>query len=312
MIHIDSGKRKQREFIEKESDEPMGNEREQSEAVATADLAEQWHEALQELYTEFRKRSRAALKDYDEEDVHQARVSARKLLTLLQVLDPDGETGLYPLIKKAQKRFGRVRDADVLIGEFKALRKEAESEERNDEAKLFKRMAKLEKGERKDQRKKLSRKLPKIVNSKLDKKWKTFLKDDLPELAAQADVRRSVRELKDDYRKRRHVYQVTSDREGLYSEQALETLHQVRIAAKRSRYTAEAASFALDAKHAEDAERFKQVQKQLGEVNDRHVHIQIAEDYGPEALDVDQEHWNLFRKRLDDQLKASLEAVGEL
>lgn len=290
----------------------MGNEREQGEAIAAADAAEQWRDALEELYIEFRKRSRAALKDYGEEDVHQARVSARKLLTLLQVLDPDEETGLYRIIKKAQKRFGRVRDADVLIGEFKGLRKEAESEGRDDEAKLFKRMTKLEKQERKDQRKKLSRKLPKIVNSKLDKRWKTFLKDKLPELASQADVRRSMRELKDDYRKRRHVYQVTADREGPHSEQALDALHQVRIAAKRNRYTAEAASFALDAKHAEDAERFKKVQKQLGAVNDRHVHIQIAEDYGPEALDVDQEHWTLFLKRLDDQLKASLEAVGEL
>ncbi len=290
----------------------MGNEHQQGEAAAAVDVVEQWHDALEELYTEFRKRSRAALKEYDEEDVHQARVSARKLLTLLQVIDPDEETGLYRVIKKAQKRFGRVRDADVLIGEFKELRKEAQSEDRGDEAKLFKRMAKLEKEERKGQRKKLSRKLPKIVNNKLDKRWKTFLKEELSELASQADVRRSVRELKDDYRKRRHIYKVTADREGLYSEQALEALHQVRIAAKRSRYTSEAASFALDAKHAEDAERFKQIQKQLGEVNDRHVHVQIAEDYGPEALGADQEHWNLFRKRLDDQLKASLEAVGEL
>ncbi|MEJ8303380.1 CHAD domain-containing protein [Saccharibacillus sacchari] len=290
----------------------MGQEREKGEGIEATGRVEQWQNALDELYAEFRKRSKAALKNYDEEDVHQARVSARKLLTLLQVLDPDEETGLYRVIKKAQKRFGRVRDADVLIGEFKQLRKAAEAQKRQDEAKLFKRMAKLEKEERKDQRKKLSRKLPKIVNNKLDKRWKSFLKNDLPELSTQADVRRSVRELKDDYRKRRHVYQVTSDREGPYSEPALEALHQVRIAAKRSRYTAEAAAFALDDKHAQEAERFKAVQKQLGEVNDRHVRIQIAEDYGPEALGADEESWTLFRERLDEQLHESLSRMGEL
>ncbi|NGZ77031.1 CHAD domain-containing protein [Saccharibacillus alkalitolerans] len=290
----------------------MGNEREQAGAVAAPDLVEQWREALEGLYAEFRKRSRAALKDYDEEDVHQARVSARKLLTLLTVLEPDGETGLYRPIKQAQKRFGRVRDADVLIGEFKTLRKEAKQEGRDEEASLFKRMAKLEKEERKDQRKKLSRKLPKIVNGKLDRRWKAFLEKDLPEFAGSADVRGSLRDLKDDYRKRRHFYQVTADREGRYSNEALDALHQVRIAAKRCRYTAEAAEFAIDDKQAEEAEQFKLIQKQLGEVNDRHVRIVIADDYGPEALGADESSWSSFRGRLDEQLREAMAEVGEL
>ncbi|CAM3537303.1 MULTISPECIES: CHAD domain-containing protein [Saccharibacillus] len=293
----------------------MSNERESYVLTMqedTPELIEQWRDALDELYTEFRKRSRAALKDYDVEDVHQARVSARKLLTLLPVLDPDDESGLYRPIKKAQKRFGRVRDADVLIGEFKQLRQEAKEAGRGDESRLFKRMAKLEKEERRSQRKKLSAKLPKIVNGKLDRQWKMFLKEDLPELAARADVMGGVRELKDDYRKRRHVYQVTADRAGVYSDEALDALHQVRIAAKRCRYTAEAAAFALGDKQAEDAEHFKSVQKRLGEVNDRHVRIRIADDYGPEALGADEAGWNAFRERLDAQLKEALEEVGEL
>ena len=272
----------------------------------------QWREALDELYTEFRKRSRAALKDYEVENVHQARVSARKLLTLLPIIDPDDETGLYRPIKQAQKRFGRVRDADVLIGEFKQLRKESAEAGREEEAKLFKRMAKLEKEERRSRRKKLSTRLPKIVNGKLDRRWKAFLNDSLPELAERADVRAGLRDLKDDYRKRRHTYQVTADREELYSEEALQALHQVRIAAKRCRYTAEAAAFALSDKQAEEAEHFKSVQKRLGEINDRHVRIQIAEDYGPEALGADEAGWNAFRQRLDEQLKESLSEIGEL
>ncbi|WP_172254428.1 CHAD domain-containing protein [Saccharibacillus deserti] len=293
----------------------MSNEQDQYVLTIQEDmpeLLEQWREALDELYAEFRKRSRAALKDYDVEDVHQARVSARKLLTLLPVLDPDDETGLYRPIKQAQKRFGRVRDADVLIGEFKQLRKESREAGREEEAGLFKRMAKLEKEERRGRRKKLSAKLPKIVNGKLDRRWKAFLQDSLPELVGRADVGASMRELKDDYRKRRHVYQVTSDREGKYSEPALEALHQVRIAAKRCRYTAEAAAFALGDKQAEEAERFKNVQKRLGEVNDRHVRIQIAEDYGPEALGADEENWKAFRERLGGQLKEALGEVGDL
>ncbi|OWA33418.1 hypothetical protein B9G55_22385 [Saccharibacillus sp. O16] len=288
----------------------MGQEQEHT--AFDPEQTRQWSEALEELYQEFRSRSRAALKEYDEEDVHQARVSARKLLTLLQVLDPDEQTGLYRPIKQAQKRFGRVRDADVLIGEFKGLRKQAKSEGRDAEATLFKRMAKLEKEERRGQRKKLSRKLPKIVNKRLDRQWQAFLDESLPELAAEADVRGSLRELRDDYRKRRHFYQVTAEREGPHSDAALDALHQVRIAAKRCRYTAEAAAFALDDKQLQVAERFKGIQKQLGEVNDRHVRIQIAEEYGPEALDADEESWQAFRNRLDEELRAALAEVGEL
>ncbi|WP_018979039.1 CHAD domain-containing protein [Saccharibacillus kuerlensis] len=290
----------------------MTNEQKKAGAVAVADQTEEWRKALNELYAEFRKRSRAALKNYDVEDVHQARVSARKLLTLLPVLDPEDKTGLYRPIKQAQKRFGRVRDADVLIGEFKDLRKEAKQADRTEEAQLFKRMAKLEKEERRTQREKLSRKLPKIVNGKLDRKWKAFLKEDLPELAGQANIQSGLRELKDDYRKRRHFYQVTADREGVYSDEALDALHQVRIAAKRCRYTAEAAEFAIDAKQAEEAEHFKMIQKQLGDVNDRHVRIQIADEYGPEALGADEESWNRFRNRLDGQLREAMAEVGEL
>ncbi|MCQ4088343.1 CHAD domain-containing protein [Saccharibacillus sp. JS10] len=290
----------------------MTHDRASEQTTVASDQIQPWSEALEQLYSEFRKRSRAALKDYEVEDIHQARVSARKLLTLIQILDPDGETGLYRIIKKAQKRFGRVRDADVMIADFKKLRQSAKSEGQMEEAKLYKKMTKLEKSERDRQRKKLSRKLPKIINRKLDKRWQNFIEQELPDFVGQADVRSSLRMLKDDYRKRRHMYQVTADREGASSEQSLDALHQVRIAAKRFRYTAEAAAFALEAKQAEEAKHFKKVQKKLGDVNDRHVRIQIVEDYGAEALNTDEESWNLFRSRLDEQLKTALSEVGEL
>ncbi|MDO3410437.1 CHAD domain-containing protein [Saccharibacillus sp. CPCC 101409] len=293
----------------------MGNRQEEDTSAQQQDLTgliDQWKEALDELYTEFRKRSRAAWKDYGDEDVHQVRVGARKLLTLLPIIDPDDETKLYRPIKQAQKRLGRVRDADVLIGEFKTKRREEEQAGREEEAGLFKRLAKLEKEERRSQRKKLSRKLPKLAGGKLDRKYKTFVKELLPELAERADVNRSLRELKDDYRKRRHTYQVTADREGIYSEEALEALHQVRIAAKRCRYTIASAEFAADTKYAEEADRYKDIQQRLGEINDRRTWIQIAEDYGPEALDADEETWRRFREQLDGELRAAVDNRGEL
>lgn len=84
----------------------------------------QWEQAMIKLYVNFRDYSKDALKGFGEENIHQSRVNSRKLLTLLSILDPDHSAAgeLYTRFKKAQKRLGKVRDADVLIESFKERR----------------------------------------------------------------------------------------------------------------------------------------------------------------------------------------------
>lgn len=145
----------------------------------------QWEQALNHLYINFWDYSHDALNKFADEDIHQARVNCRKLLSLLSILDPRHTSGLYPIFKKAQKRLGKVRDADVLIESFKNKRKQAKENGDSKTADLLKAVIAYQKDKRKTYRKKLTNELPELINEGLEEKWKTFLSEQLEALVAK-------------------------------------------------------------------------------------------------------------------------------
>ncbi|MFD2874829.1 CHAD domain-containing protein [Paenibacillus rhizoplanae] len=139
----------------------------------------QWEQAMNKLYINFQDYSKDARKGFNDEDIHQARVNSRKLLTLLSILDP-GHTAtadLYDSFKQAQKKLGRVRDADVLIGSFEARRKAAKAAGDKKTAKLLKAVIGHQKDTRKASRKKLKKALPKLSGQALEALWTPFYRD---------------------------------------------------------------------------------------------------------------------------------------
>lgn len=157
----------------------------------------QWEQAMHKLFINFRDYSKDALKNFDDEDIHQARVNSRKLLTLLSILDPDHSAAaeLYNVFKQAQKRLGKVRDADVLIESFKERRKRAKEAGEAKTAELLKAVIKHQKDKRKEYRKKLEAELPKLAGKELDGLWEAFRSSTLEPLAAKRDVNVVMREL---------------------------------------------------------------------------------------------------------------------
>lgn len=157
----------------------------------------QWEQAMSKLYINFQDYSKDACKGFNDEDIHQARVNSRKLLTLLSILDP-GHTAtadLYDSFKQAQKKLGRVRDADVLIGSFEARRKAAKAAGDKKTAKLLKAVIEHQKDTRKDARKKLKKALPKLSGQALEALWTPFIETGLEPLAAKKDANVAMREL---------------------------------------------------------------------------------------------------------------------
>lgn len=63
----------------------------------------QWEQALNHLYINFWDYSHDALNKFADEDIHQARVNCRKLLSLLSILDPR-HTSVCTLFSKKRKR----------------------------------------------------------------------------------------------------------------------------------------------------------------------------------------------------------------
>jgi CHAD domain-containing protein len=267
---------------------------------------DQWEQALSELFTRFRSYGEKALRDFDAEDIHQARVNSRKLLTLLRILDRDHSSGLYPLIKQAQKRLGKVRDADVLIESFQTRRRSSEKNGEDKQAGLLKSVIRIQKKKRRSSRAKLASKLPQLISHAVSRKWDDFLGSELEPLLAKTDANQVMRELEVSYEQNKQAYRQVCRQSSPESPEAFNALHDLRISAKELRYTASAASFTLDQKFHSHEQVYKEVQEQLGVINDLRVWLDTVEAIGKDKLDVSKKTWEAFTNGLKSELREAL------
>lgn len=270
--------------------------------------ARQWEQAMNKLYINFRDYSQDVLKGFGDEDIHQARVNSRKLLTLLSILDPghSATEELYSTFKQAQKKLGKVRDADVLIASFKERRETAKEADDVKTAELLKAVIKYQKAKRKTFRKKLEDVLPKLSGKALDAQWTTFIDTQLEPLAAKKDANVVMRELEVAFEQKKKACKTLFKGPEAESKEAFEALHELRIAAKHLRYTANAAAFALNQKfHAHEA-IYKDIQDQLGVINDKRVWLETLNSIGREELDVGKKTWAAFTESLRAEVLEAL------
>jgi CHAD domain-containing protein len=263
---------------------------------------------MSKLYINFRDYSKDALGDFGDEDIHQARVNSRKLLTLLSILDP-GHTvtaGLYSTFKQAQKRLGKVRDADVLIASFKDRRKAAQEAGEAKTADLLKAVIKHQKDKRKVYRKKLEDELPKLTGKALDEQWDTFIGGQLETLAAKRDANVVMRELEVAFEQKKKACKTLFKGPEAESKDAFEALHELRIAAKELRYTASAAAFTLNQKFHGHEAVYKEIQEQLGVINDKRVWLETLNSIGREELNVGKKTWAAFTESLKAEVLEAL------
>lgn len=266
----------------------------------------QWEQALNLLYINFWDYSHDALNAFEVEDIHQARVNCRKLLTLLTLLDPQHTSELQPILAKAHKRLGKVRDADVLIEAFESKRKQAKQDGDTKTAELLKAVIKHQKDKRKRYRKKLAVVLPELINEQLDEKWKSFLSEQLNTLIANKDINVVIRELEVAYEQKKKACKAYFRGPDTNSEGAFECLHQLRIAAKKLRYTASAAKPLLHQKFHAHEELYKQIQAELGHINDIRNWLDMLKTTGRKELGIGKKTWNTFIAKLESDLLAAL------
>jgi CHAD domain-containing protein len=77
------------------------------------------------LMEELRRHVPEALKQWDEEAIHQARVATRRLKALIDLMKPvlgkDRRRPLAKVMRRLRRRLGPLRDADVMLGHLKEL-----------------------------------------------------------------------------------------------------------------------------------------------------------------------------------------------
>jgi CHAD domain-containing protein len=203
--------------------------------------------------------------DLDPEGVHQMRVATRRLRadlrTFRPVLDQGWSEPLRDELKWLGRGLGALRDADVMLGNFRKRVEELPDGDRAAAGKLVDRLA----AQREDALASLQR--------LLDGRRYRLLLDALVEAAGQprfadevdpgADARDVVPGLvASPWKKLRREVRRLGD------EPADEALHQVRIRAKRARYAAQAAAPAVGGQAKELADRLSDLQDVLGELQD--------------------------------------------
>jgi CHAD domain-containing protein len=223
---------------------------------------------LDELVRELLRRDRDARKD-ERDGVHKMRVATRRLRSALATYRPVLATNRTEFVRDELKWLGRElgspRDAEVLRDQLDAAVRSLPQDLRMGT------VIHLLEGELVTRHQEAHAQLMAVLDS--PRYWDLLealdaLVDDPPfndhasrPAAPEADrlVRKTVR------RVRKMAIRAEVSPEGIEREQAL---HDVRKAAKRSRYAAESAALALGARSTKLARRMKRLQDLLGEVQD--------------------------------------------
>ncbi|NND09072.1 MAG: CHAD domain-containing protein [Saprospiraceae bacterium] len=249
-----------------------------------------WKSHLSKIYKRFQCFFAKAMSFKNIEDLHQARVSLRQLLTLLDFLqfehkDPTHLKRLQRLTKKIQliqKRLGAVRDLDVLIEKIK---RDTSDSSRQDNPQIFDaRLLALLQKERKIARFKSLARLPQLYNRQFQSLWKQFFRDDLEILATQVQAEEKLHRLKQDFQMLFMAFQSSKKKYGLHHPKSMKKLHRIRLLCKKLRYAYKYIAFVLAYDPSTLAKQYARMQDVLGDLNDlrnfKRLHENLHTDYG--------------------------------
>ncbi|PZE22090.1 CHAD domain-containing protein [Paenibacillus xerothermodurans] len=263
-------------------------------------LTEGWAKELQTLYCNAIKYADAAVSFKHPEDVHQARVHIRKLMSLLKVTgDSVVRDSLLSSLRKAHKLLGRIRDRDVLIASFKQRRRAAVHKERR---KLLKAFIRHQKDERKQARSRAKAKLPKLTKKRIAKQWAAFVKHELGGSPQHEQMNNYLLQLERQFDEHRIHYEQSKQGRGMTDAETLEALHKVRLQVKELRYFLKHVDLADSVDIQRKRQYYEQLQESLGRINDRRVWIARWNDIGPRKLEADPAAYRAMVRELEEEL----------
>lgn len=233
----------------------------------------------------------------DIEAVHDMRVGSRRLVAAMKVFAscfPEAE--YRKLLKEARgvtRKLGAVRDLDVLIDHYERLLPKAKPDERLG----IEYFLALHQRERKKARRPMLDALDKLERGKFPKRVQTFVRHEADRYRESADASSKkhktppaaegnipFREAAPRLLAERYA-ELYSFEEHVANPEAVEELHEMRIAAKWLRYTMElfAPAYADELKEVINA--VKRIQELLGELHDSDVRLEILRGLTSEPLD---------------------------
>jgi CHAD domain-containing protein len=214
-----------------------------------------------------------ALKDFDEDGIHDARVATRRLkaaMGLLQAVLSDSHRNAFEkVLKKLRKRLGPLRDLDVMIGHLKKL----ESHPTHGQAASWlKDQLEKQRDEERSQAKQKSGSADTLA--KLGAWW--HVREEIEEAREAVDslLAQSLHLQLDAFAERAQA--VDRQIQGAKDGNGHHDPHELRIAGKLLRYTLEVAQAQGHSLPAAVMRHFKQMQEALGNWHDDVVLVECA------------------------------------
>jgi len=235
---------------------------------AHAEDAAQWQEKLREVHEKLMQHLQRIHREVEVEDIHQARVTLRRLLAMLSFLvaekgDPTDQ--LRQAMKALQKAMAEVRDADVLEEQAReALGEEAA------EAEVLKPFWNVLHGLQRIAREKLALALPNFWNEEIAATLENFIEHGVHGRISGERIVTRFQAMEARYEKRKRRFAGRIEKLGKQHPKTVEALHEVRLSAKALRYAYAHLGFTLDDDPKPLEKRYKKVQRKFGAINDLH------------------------------------------
>ncbi|WP_181347986.1 CHAD domain-containing protein [Thalassobacillus sp. CUG 92003] len=268
-------------------------------------IVHRWGDLLDGLMSEYLHYCKQALRFEDEEDTHQARVKDRRLKALLQFIGVSEKHDIIKSLEEAHKRLGAVRERDVLIAGFKAF-EEYVDEERM--AEVYREVYQRVEQKRKKHQEKLEEKLPAIIDQNFQERWRYFIDEELHAYILSLSVASRLDEYEQDIANRMEDYKAVVAEHGPASQEALESMHALRIASKHIRYIYKYLDTMYEQDYQTSAKYYEQLQDQFGPVNDVKDWLK-AFDKQRDKLDIKKKHAKEVKAQLEDELESRVNEV---
>jgi CHAD domain-containing protein len=227
--------------------------------TANESLVSPWKDSLEKLIVEFFEACNKCLLTQDSIEIHDAKILAGKIRSVLGFLGVPKKHPLFLNVRKISRILNKIRETDVLLDEFK---------NKNDENKVYNEMVKLFSIKRQKLHNMLLMEIPTLLNDEFIDRAKIFLREELIFYIVSFDKERVLHKYEASFNELLKIYSESSIEKDKKWSNRLKSLHSVRKRSKSLRYIYSYLNEIFEDLYLDKVTYFKNIQRQLNEVVD--------------------------------------------
>jgi len=243
-----------------------------------------WHDQLQGVFQDFMLYYSKMQTFQDPEDLHQLRVSLRKMQVLILFLKNHNTKKNELLefflnqIKALARVTGKLRDYDVMVIYLQTVFKPKDFQAK------VQPLLQILRREQIIEQQRLLLQLPNLYNASFQKSWQKITKPkQLKRWVRNTEIESDFKELIQKFKKRHQTYLKNKKKRGATDCETVSSLHKLRLQSKKLRYAYTYLAFALEENSEKKVKKYKKMQNHFGEINDLYnLHeclVRLEHDY---------------------------------